>query len=85
VSQHPRPYFNGQLTVMGYTLRSQEHRYVEWRSVASGEIVAQELYESATSGAEVRNVIDDPLTHSARRRLEAAAQRLAPPLPQAAL
>jgi len=85
VSQHPRPYFNGQLTVMGYTLRSQEHRYVEWRSVASGEIVAQELYESATSAAEVRNVIDAPLTQSARLRLEAAALRLAPPLRQPAL
>lgn len=85
MSQHPRPYFNGQLTVMGYTLRSQEHRYVEWRSVASGEIVAQELYESASSAAEVRNVIDAPLRQSARLRLEAAALRLAPPLRQPAL
>lgn len=85
VSQHPRPYFNGQLTVMGYTLRSQEHRYVEWRSVASGEIVGQELYESATPAAEVRNVIDDPRAQPTRRRLEAAAQRLVPPLPPPAL
>ncbi len=81
VSQHPRPYFNGELSVMGYTLRSERHRYVEWRRMESGEIVARELYEGPAAAGEVRNRIDDPELATVRRDFEAAAARLAPPPP----
>ncbi len=80
VSQHPRPYFNGEMSVMGYSLRSADYRYIEWRSIASGAIVAQELYEANWSAAEHRNLISDPSAQPARLRLEAAARSLVPPL-----
>ena len=34
---------------MGYTLRTENYRYVEWRDFSTGEITAEELYKHSAS------------------------------------
>jgi iduronate 2-sulfatase len=41
---------------MGYALRTDRYRYVEWRALGTGEVVARELYDLAESEIEVRNI-----------------------------
>lgn len=60
LSQHPRPYFNGQLTHMGYSLRTAQHRYVEWREVSTGTVTARELYDEAADPRETVNRASEP-------------------------
>lgn len=46
LSQFPRPWFyHGSPDVMGYSVRTGTHRYVEWRDFASGSVTARELYD----------------------------------------
>jgi iduronate 2-sulfatase len=53
-SQYPRG------RVMGYTLRSDTHRYTEWRGMKKDEVVARELYDHRHDPAENSNVVDAP-------------------------
>jgi len=55
-SQYPRPGGPGVGPLMGYAVRSDTHRYVEWRKRDGGEVVARELYDHRTDAAEDRNV-----------------------------
>jgi iduronate 2-sulfatase len=49
-SQYPRPQ-----QVMGYTIRTDQHRYTEWRT-ADGAVVAVELYDHQTDPQENVNL-----------------------------
>ncbi|HEU5161570.1 MAG TPA: sulfatase, partial [Thermoanaerobaculia bacterium] len=49
-SQYPRP-----MGVMGYSMRTDRHRFTEWRS-ATGEVVARELYDHQTDPRETVNL-----------------------------
>jgi iduronate 2-sulfatase len=53
-SQYPRTYEGKQL--MGYAMRTDRYRYVEWQDRKSHEIVAQELYDHETDPAEDQNI-----------------------------
>lgn len=56
-SQFPRPWFyQGQPSVMGYTLRTRDFRYTEWLDLTTRETLGQELYDHRSDDAEVRNV-----------------------------
>ncbi|MEM9157577.1 MAG: sulfatase [Verrucomicrobiota bacterium] len=44
----------------GYSVRTQDFRYTEWRSVKTGKIVAQELYDHRRDPDENRNVVHSP-------------------------
>jgi len=45
-SQFPRPWFyKGQPEHMGYAVRTDGHRYVEWREFATGKVTDRELYD----------------------------------------
>ncbi len=46
--------------VMGYAVRSDRYRYVEWRKRDSTEVVARELYDHQTDPKEDRNIASDP-------------------------
>lgn len=76
ISQHPRPSYGNKLTHMGYALRSAAHRYVEWRELAGGAVVARELYDHRADPAESVNRIDDPALASVVREFAAEASRL---------
>lgn len=43
-------------TVMGYAMRTDRYRYVEWRNTTSNDLLARELYDHAVDGAENRNI-----------------------------
>jgi iduronate 2-sulfatase len=41
---------------MGYTVRTDSHRYTEWISTGSKEVVARELYDHAADCGETKNL-----------------------------
>ncbi len=45
---------------MGYTIRTDEYRYVEWFDWETGELAARELYDHRTDSQENENVVDRP-------------------------
>lgn len=56
-TQHPRPaYYQGQPEVMGYSVRTADRRYTEWRDYATGEVVARELYDHQSDARETKNL-----------------------------
>ena len=64
-TQHPRPAFperskTGQIEAMGYSVRTADVRYTEWRDWTNGRLVARELYDHALDPAETKNVVDTP-------------------------
>ncbi|MEM7231268.1 MAG: sulfatase [Planctomycetota bacterium] len=63
-SQYPRPpkgvRHNGRGEVMGYAIRTEQYRYVEWRRWSDGAVVARELYDEWDDPFEMRNRASDP-------------------------
>jgi iduronate 2-sulfatase len=57
-SQYPRA-VDGQ-RLMGYSIRTDRHRYVEWRDRGTEQVVSQELYDHQTDPAENQNVAGVP-------------------------
>ncbi len=56
-SQFPRPWtYRGEPEVMGYTMRTDRYRYVEWVNFRTGESLAHELYDHTQDSAEIHNV-----------------------------
>jgi arylsulfatase A-like enzyme len=53
-SQYPRTHEGHQL--MGYAMRTDRYRYVEWRDRSSSDPVAHELYDHQTDPAENQNL-----------------------------
>ncbi|MEZ6045193.1 MAG: sulfatase-like hydrolase/transferase [Planctomycetaceae bacterium] len=60
LTQTPRPnYPRGTMPeVMGYSIRSGDYRYSEWRDFKTGKVVATELYDHQKDPAETINVAD---------------------------
>jgi iduronate 2-sulfatase len=82
LTQHPRPYFNGELTQMGYALRTPRYRYVEWRERSSDAVVARELYDHASDPKETVNRAADPALAGLVERLAAQTRELVGPQPK---
>jgi iduronate 2-sulfatase len=57
-SQYPRTFEGKQL--MGYAMRTERYRYVEWRVRNSRDIVAQELYDHSADPSENQNLTNLP-------------------------
>jgi iduronate 2-sulfatase len=45
---------------MGYSLRTERHRYTEWQVRGSGEVVARELYDYEADPRESVNQAQNP-------------------------
>ncbi|MEZ6017752.1 MAG: sulfatase [Planctomycetota bacterium] len=56
VSQYYRK-LNG-LEYMGYSIRTDSHRMIEWRDFSTGEVTARELYDHRASSLETENIAD---------------------------
>ncbi len=76
-SQYPRG-----AAIMGYAMRTDRYRYVEWRDTDSGDIKARELYDHATDAQENVNLAGragtallDELSTQLRSGWEAAHKR----------
>ncbi len=57
-SQFPRKH--GGRDYMGYAMRTDRHRYIEWLDQADGRIAARELYDHAVDPQENENLADRP-------------------------
>lgn len=64
-SQFPRDFekhrHSGHGDVMGYAMRTERYRYVEWREWESQEPVARELYDLASAKLESENLAEDSI------------------------
>ena len=58
LTQTPRPnYPRGKMPeAMGYSIRTARHRYTEWRTVETDDILARELYDHRTDPNETHNI-----------------------------
>ena len=69
--------------LMGYAVKSDQYRYVEWRKKGTTEVVARELYDHKADPNEDRNVAADPANANVidklSMRLKAGWQANAPP------
>ena len=66
-SQFPRRHEGREY--MGYAMRTDRYRYVEWLDRATAKTVASELYDHRTDSQENANVVDDPSNRDTVRRL----------------
>ena len=61
---HQVPRSQGKEHVMGYGVRTQNHRYVAWVNRKSGTIAAREFYDHTSDPNEWTNVADQPAYHN---------------------
>lgn len=63
-SQYPRAFvknrYKGHGDVMGYAVRTQRYRYVEWREWESKKVLDRELYDEVNDPMEMTNIAADP-------------------------
>jgi iduronate 2-sulfatase len=64
-TQHPRPAYydrepSKQPKAMGYSIRTDQVRYTEWRDWVTKEVTARELYLTEQDPAELKNHASDP-------------------------
>ena len=76
-TQHPRPAYydrepDKQPKAMGYSVRTAEARYTEWRDWKTKAVTARELYLTEQDPAELKNHAEDP----AQAATLATAERL---------
>ncbi|MCX6583926.1 MAG: sulfatase [Candidatus Aminicenantes bacterium] len=70
-SQYPRGYLDKiDSLLMGYAMRTNQYRYVEWRKFKTGQLLERELYDHQTDPGENVNVIADPKYAAAIKELE---------------
>jgi len=86
-SQFPRRHEG--IDYMGYAMRTNQHRYVEWLDQRTGDIVAQELYDHDTDPDENENVAERPgnatLLHGLSQKLWSSLPRPTFPHPYLSL
>lgn len=56
ISQYYRR-LNGK-QYMGYAIRTENHRFVEWRNFSTGEVTARELYDHQSGSGERKNLVE---------------------------
>lgn len=85
-SQFPRPWqYKGAPEIMGYAMRTNRYRYVEWRNFKTAEVKSAELYDHQVDPAEVNNIVDIPanaaLVKKLKQKLKDGWQHLNDPIP----
>jgi arylsulfatase A-like enzyme len=61
--------------IIGYAMRTDRYRYIEWRNTQTGEIMATELYDHQSDPDENVNLADKPGFHGTVDKLHALMQR----------
>ncbi len=69
LSQYPRA------GSMGYSVRTKDFRYTEWRKVEGGELIHKALFDLRDSGIETGNVVDDKSLANTVIKLSAILER----------
>ncbi|MCA9270484.1 MAG: sulfatase [Planctomycetales bacterium] len=80
-TQHQHPFYGPATNwkAWGYSIRTADWRYTEWRAIDGGDVVARELYDHVRDPLETRNVV---LQHADTAKQHAA--QLARQFPHAA-
>ncbi len=68
--------------LMGYAMRTEQHRYVEWIDRKTRETIAEELYDHAVDPQETTNLANDPQTKNQLVELRNQMWRMLPPPPE---
>jgi iduronate 2-sulfatase len=90
-TQHPRPAYYDRTesktpTTMGYSVRTADVRYTEWRDWSTGNVVARELYNQRSDPHELNNSIDSPADPTAlQTAVSVLHQQFPPEIPPAKL
>ena len=67
---------------MGYAIRTERYRYVEWRNFKTNEVEATELYDNQTDPGEITNIVNAPgnnaLVNELKQKLGAGWQKALP-------
>lgn len=74
-SQYPRNRDEPEKIVIGYTVRTRNCRYTEWKHIKSGEVRARELYDHVKDPDENVNVADQPEYATTVRNLAAILKK----------
>ena len=69
-------------TVTGFSVKTEKYNYVEWTRLATGEVLAAELYDTVDDPAETINVVslsgNDEAVSEMKILLEAGWQKAIP-------
>jgi len=76
-TQHQHPFYGSSKNwkAWGYSVRTDHWRYTEWRSIASGKVMARELYDHRNDPGETHNLADDPTQSSIINKLSARLEK----------
>jgi iduronate 2-sulfatase len=78
-TQHPRPaYYRDEPTAMGYSVRTEEARYTEWRDWRTGKPTARELYDHGLDPLEGVNVAGESKYQTVLEEAEAVLVKKMP-------
>ncbi|MCC9644915.1 sulfatase [Rhodopirellula sp. JC740] len=70
-TQHQHPFYQPRerWTAWGYSVRTRHHRYTQWRSIAEGKLIAEELYDHRSDPHEIDNEASNnqPITQRLRK------------------
>lgn len=73
-SQYPRARnsnrHRGHGDIMGYAVRTERYRYVEWQEWETKRVIARELYDLASDPHETRNIAKNSDNHKTVKELE---------------
>jgi arylsulfatase A-like enzyme len=77
-SQYPRSFKGNRHRkhgdLMGYTVRTDRYRYVEWRNWKTGAVQARELYDHQTDPNEIKNLAKEPTEKENLKQLQQTLQ-----------
>ena len=73
-SQYPRSFRGNRHRkhgdLMGYAIRTESHRYVEWRNWETGKVQALELYDHQTDPNEIKNLAKEAAQEENLKQLQ---------------
>ena len=73
-SQYPRSFKGNRHRkhgdLMGYAIRTESHRYVEWRNWETGKVQALELYDHQTDPNEIKNLAKEAAQEENLKQLQ---------------
>jgi arylsulfatase A-like enzyme len=67
---HARYRYDEEIQVIGFAVKTDRYRYIEWKRTKTGEVEARELYDHDSDPDENINVIGDPEYAIAAKELE---------------
>ncbi len=83
-TQHQQPFYGNwnNWKAWGYSVRTAQWRFTEWRSIANGRVIARELYDHKHDSNETQNLGDSPVHVEVVKQLASRLRKQFPPKPE---